>query len=104
MRATRPAPLGLHGVKAILARLGQNTHAIDDRIGTMDGRAHAGIIAQIGQDRLNLSDNAVGAHEKCLVRAAHRDAHAPTFFGHAARDVSADKSRSAENGDELRHD
>jgi hypothetical protein len=93
----------LNGVKAVLAAFRQDAHAIDHRIRTLDCGAHAVVIAQIGKDRLDLTDSAIRAHEKRLVRAPHRHPHPPALLGHAACDVSADKSRTAENGDELRH-
>jgi hypothetical protein len=81
----------------------QDADAVHHRIGAMDRGAHAVVVADIGEDRLHLADRAIGTHEDRFVRAADGDADAPTLLGHAARDVAADKARSAKDRDEFRH-
>jgi hypothetical protein len=93
----------LHQAEGVLAPLGQDADAVHHRIRAMDRGAHAVVVADIGEDRLHLTDRAIGAHEDRFVRAADGDADAPALLGHAARDVAADKARSAKYRDEFRH-
>jgi hypothetical protein len=93
----------LHEAEGVLAAFGEDADAVHDRIGAMDRGAHAVVVTDIGEDRLHLTDRAVGAHEDRFVRAADGDADAPTLLGHAARDIAADKARSAKYRDEFRH-
>jgi hypothetical protein len=69
----------------------------------MDRGTYAVIVTDVRKNRFDLTYNAVGAHEPRLVGAADSHAHTPAFLGHAARDITANKARSAENGDKLRH-
>ncbi len=95
--------LGLDGIKGVPAGPVQDAHAVHDRIRTSHGRAHRSVVADIAQDRLHLTDGAIGFDEKRLVRASHGHAHAPAEFRHPARDLPPDKTRSAVDGDEPGH-
>ena len=53
------------------------------------------IITNIGQNRLNLSDNPVSANKKRFIRATHSHANAPARFGHALRNITPNKPRPA---------
>ena len=63
MRAMRPAPSAMHRLEALLAALGQDADAVDHRVGAGDGAAGRGVVADVGLDRLDLADDAVGPHE-----------------------------------------
>jgi hypothetical protein len=69
----------------------------------MDRGAHAVVVADVGRIGSTWPDRAIGTHENRLVRAAHRNADAPAFLGHAARDVAPDKARTAKDRHEFRH-
>jgi len=66
-------------------------------------RRHRGIVADVAEHRLDLSDHAIGAHEERLVRSAHRHPHTPARVGHPARDVAPQKARTAVDGHQFRH-
>jgi hypothetical protein len=102
IRATRAAPWCCTRPKVFLPR-SEDADAVHHRIRAMDRRAHAVVVADIGEDRLHLTDRAIGTHEDRFVRAADGHAYAPALLGHAARDIAADKARSTKYRDEFRH-
>ena len=93
--------LGMDRIEPVLAFIDHDAHAVHHHIGIRHRGAHRQIIADIAGHRLNLADGAIGAHEKCLGRAADGDADAPALLGHTAGDLAPEESRAAINRDDL---
>ncbi len=93
--------IGLHGRKALAPRSFMNADEVDDRIGAAHGGRDRSRIAQIGLDRVDLTDHAQRLQEPGEIGPANRDAHAVAALDQRANDVAADKSRAAEDRDEL---
>ena len=84
--------LMLHSVELVLARWRQNAHAVHNCIRALHHCAHGLVVANVAQDRFNLTHNAVRFHEDRFIRAAHGHTDPPALFGHAAGNVAPDKT------------
>jgi len=96
--------LSLHSLKGVFACFSQNAHAIHHRISALGDGRNTRIIADVTEHRLHLADNTVGADKASLLRIAHSNPHTPTRLGHTQRNIASNKTGTAENGNELRHE
>lgn len=92
-----------HVAEIAFAFRGDDVDAVHHRVGVRHGGTHRHFVANVAQDRHDLTDRAIGSGEQRLVGSADGDAHAPASLGHQAHDLSSDKSRAAENRDQFRH-
>ena len=85
--------VGLHGLKGVLANAVQHTDAVHHRVRTLHDRQHRGIITDVAEHRLNLSDGTVGLYEHRLIGIAHRNPNTPARFWPNAARYSAQENR-----------
>jgi len=98
-----PCAFCVNSVEGIGTQLVQNANTVHDDIRPRHGHRNRGVIADIAQNRFDLPHDTIGFHMHRFVRAAHGDADTPAFFGHAARDVTPHKARTAIDGNQLGH-
>ena len=92
--------LGLDGVEALRAALGEDADEIDDDLRITHRRLDRRRIAQICLHGVDLSDLAGGLEESGQFRPPHRDPDPVVAPAQRADDIPAQKPRSAENRDE----
>jgi hypothetical protein len=98
--------LGLHRLEGLLSLADEDADAVHHRFGALDRPSQGSVVTDVRLDRLDLADDAVGAHEEGLVGSPHGNPDAPTGPGKALHDVAADKARSADDrgeGGGVRH-
>jgi hypothetical protein len=81
----------------------KGAHAVHRRIRPRQRRLDRGVIADVAEHGFHLPHCAIAAHKQRLVRAAHGHAHAPALLRQFARDIAANKTRTAKDRDQLAH-
>ena len=89
--------------KFVFTAFVQNTHTVHNRITASHHRRDRGVIADIAQDRFDLTNSAVSFDKNSLVWASNCNANTPPCLCHTTGDITPNKSGSAKNCDQLCH-
>ena len=97
------SPLRLNSNKIVGTARIKGANAVHRRIRPRQRCRNRSIIADVAEHGFHLAHCAIAAHKQRLVRAAHGHAHAPAFLRQFARDIAANKTRTAKDRDQLAH-
>ena len=89
--------------EALLAVAEQHAGQVDDGVGALERARHGVVVADIAFEELDLSEMARRQKIIRQIGTAADRADAPARFGQRAHRMAADKSRGAEDGDEVAH-
>ena len=93
-------PRGLHGIELLPSALEQNADEIDHDVGLARGRLDRGRMAHVGLHGMDLADPSQRLEEAGKLGSTARDTDAVAELCQRAHNVTAEKTRAAEYGDE----